>query len=147
MKKKQSYTVIIGCGRVGSGLAGRLSEEGNDVVVVDSDKGAFRKLPASYGGLTIVANASDIQKVIEEEKRNVDTLIAVTDNDNANICAAQMGKKMFHIPRVVARINDDQKAVLLKSMDVDTICPSALSEKEIAHFIDWEDEDYDHETR
>lgn len=138
--KKHTYTMIIGCGRLGSGLAGRLSEEGNDVMIIDADKTAFRKLPASYGGLTMVASATDISKLKSAEIDQVDTLIAVTDNDNANICVAQIGKEIFNIPRVIARIYDNDKDILLKSLQIDTICPAALSEKEIAHFINWEDE-------
>ena len=37
--------VIMGCGRVGSALAARLSEEGNDVTVLDVRADAFRRLP------------------------------------------------------------------------------------------------------
>lgn len=140
MNKKHSYTMIVGCGRLGSGLAGRLSEKGNDVVVIDADKTAFRKLPNSYGGLTMVGSACDLTKLATAEISKVDTLIAVTDNDNANICVAQMGKKLYNIPRVIARIYDDEKEVLLKPLQIDIICPSALSEKEVAHFIGWEGE-------
>ena len=52
-----------------------------------------------------------------------------------NLCAAQMARKLYRIPKVVARIYDDEKAVLLDGMGVDTICPSELSEKEISHYI------------
>ena len=59
----------------------------------------------------------------------------VTDSDCVNICAAQIAKKVFHIPKVVARIYDEEKTSLVKNMGIDTICPAELSEKEIANYI------------
>lgn len=134
-KKIHTYAIIIGCGRLGSGLAGKMSEEGKDVMVIDFDKTAFRKLPASYGGLTMVANATDIEKLKQAEIKQADIVIAVTNNDNTNICAAQIAKKMFGVSRVIARIYDDEKKNLLVPYHIDSICPAALSEKEIAVFM------------
>lgn len=134
-KKTHTYSIIIGCGRLGSGLAGKMSEEGKDVMVIDFDKTAFRKLPASYGGLTMVANATDMEKLNQAEMKQADTVIAVTDNDNINICAAQIAKNTFGVSRVIARIYDDEKKSLLVPYHINCICPAALSEKEIAVFM------------
>lgn len=135
---EKGYTIIVGCGRLGSTIAGKLSDEKKDVIIIDSDKNSFRKLPRSYGGLTMLASATDIDKLLSAGIENAETVIATTDNDNTNICVAQMAKKMFSIPTVVARIYDNEKTVLLKDMNIDTICPCALSEKEIANYIDRE---------
>ena len=62
--------------------------------------------------------------------------IAVTNHDCVNICAAQIAKKLFHIPKVVARIYDEQKIGLVEKMNIDAICPSELSEKEINNYIE-----------
>lgn len=132
---KHTYSIIIGCGRLGSSIAGRLSEEGNDVMVIDSDKAAFRKLPASYGGLTMIANATDMEKLVAAEIKKADTVIVVTDQDNINICAAQIAKIVFGVDKVIARIKDEDKRILLDSKEIDVICPAALSEKEVSYFI------------
>ena len=36
---------------------------------------------------------------------------------------------------IVARIYDEEKIALVKELAIDTICPSELSEKEIANYI------------
>lgn len=52
-KKSVTYRiVIIGCGRLGANLADCLYDEGKEVIVVDKEETAFRKLSSSYGGLT-----------------------------------------------------------------------------------------------
>ena len=44
------HIVILGCGRVGSLLAGELDNQGHSVAVVDQDAKAFRKLGSDFGG-------------------------------------------------------------------------------------------------
>ncbi|MDY2629281.1 MAG: NAD-binding protein [Lachnospiraceae bacterium] len=134
MEGKNDYTVIAGCGRLGASIAGKLSDEKKDVMVLDCDKTAFRKLPCSYGGLTMAASATDLERLTAAELNKATAFIAVTDYDCVNICAAQIAKKVFRIPKVVARIYDEEKIDLVKDMGIDTICPSELSEKEISNY-------------
>ena len=37
---------------------------------------------------------------------------------------------------IVARIYDEEKIALVKELGIDTICPSELSENEIANYIE-----------
>ena len=59
-RKDSGYTVIIGCGRLGASLANAISDKEASVMMVDRDERAFRKLGASYGGLTLAGDATDI---------------------------------------------------------------------------------------
>ena len=101
-------------------------------MIIDRDKTAFRKLPMSFGGLTLVASVTDLERLKAAEIDKATVFIAVTDDDCTNICAAQIAKKVFHIEKVVARIYDEEKIPLVTGMEIDTICPTWLSEKEIA---------------
>ena len=42
------YVVIMGCGRVGSSVAGRLEQSGHDVAVIDINPDAFRRLGPEF---------------------------------------------------------------------------------------------------
>ena len=88
MRKGNGCTVIVGCGRLGASIAGKLSEEKKDVMVLDCDKTAFRKLPYSYGGLTLTASATDMERLTAAGLLDAAVFIAVTDHDCVNICAA-----------------------------------------------------------
>ena len=83
----------------------------------------------------MTAGATEMERLAAADLDKAAAFIAVTDNDCVNICAAQIAKKIFHIPRVVARIYDEEKIDLVKNMGIDTICPSELSEKEISNYI------------
>ena len=132
---EKSYTIIAGSGRLGASIAGKLSEQKRDVMVIDRDKTAFRKLPVSFGGLTLAASVTDLERLKAAEIDKATVFLAVTDDDCTNICAAQIAKKVFHIKKVVARIYDEEKIPLVMGMEIDTICPTRLSEKEISDYI------------
>lgn len=133
--KQEGYTIIAGCGRLGAAIAGRLSGQNQDVLVLDTDKTAFRKLPGSYGGQTAVGSATDMEKLSAVGLDKATTFLAVTDLDCVNICAAQMARTMFHVPKVVARVYDEGKAGLLAGSGIETICLPELAEREVSSFL------------
>ncbi|MGM9946580.1 NAD-binding protein [Floccifex sp.] len=135
-EKGNGCTVIAGCGRLGATIAGKLSEKKKDVVILDCDKTAFRKLPYYYGGLTLTVDATDIEKLKTTDLCSASVFIALTNHDCVNICCAQIAKNVFHIPKVVARIYDEEKIALVNDMGIDVICPGKLSEKEIRNYIE-----------
>lgn len=130
-KKKNSYTVIIGCGRLGANLANTLSNEGENVLVMDTNKNSLRRLASSFGGLSIVGNGTDFNMLKEAQIHQATAVIAVTNDDNTNIMIAQIARDVFHVERVIARLYDPDCETVYQEFGIDTICPSALSAKEI----------------
>ena len=55
-----------------------------------------------------------------------DVLMALTEGDNRNALAAQIGKHLFGIPRVIAKINDPVRAEAYRSLGLETICRTAI---------------------
>ncbi len=129
--KNENYTIIIGCGRLGANLANTLSDSNEDVLIIDKNKEAFRKLSPAFGGLTLNGDATDLDVLQEAQISNATAVIAVTNNDNANILVAQIAREMFHIERVIARLYDPEREYVYREFGIDTICPAVLSVKEI----------------
>ena len=127
--KRHAYTVVVGCGRLGAGIADTLYGEGEDVVVVDKD--SFRKLSSSFGGLSVEGNGMDLDILDSVELKRADTLIAVTDNDNVNIMISQLAKEVFNVRKVIARLSDPQRSCIYQDFGIETICPSVLSERQV----------------
>lgn len=130
-QRNENYTIIIGCGRLGANLANTLSDGGEDVLIIDKNKDAFRKLSPSYGGLSLIGDATDLDVLQEAQISNASAVVAVTNNDNANIMVAQIACEMFHIERVIARLYDPEREYVYREFGIDTICPAVLSVKEI----------------
>lgn len=60
-KKRRSYTIIIGCGRLGANLANTLSDEGEEALILDKNEESFHRLSPSYGGLSVVGDGMDLE--------------------------------------------------------------------------------------
>ena len=129
--KKKDYTVIIGCGRLGANLASALSDEGSDVMIIDRDRDAFRRLSPSYGGLSVVGDGTDLDALRAAEIHKATAVIAVSNRDNTNIMVAQMARELFHVDNVIARLYDPERESVYQEFGIKTICPAVLSAKEI----------------
>ena len=87
--------MIIGCGRVGSVLANRLDEEGHQVVVLDRNQQAFRRLSEKFSGERIVGNGLVEEYVRPTLREKTDILFVMTDKDNINLMIGQRVKRKF----------------------------------------------------
>lgn len=115
------HVVIIGCGRVGSGLATSLSGEGHDVVIIDKSARAFRRLPATFKGRTLIGSGFDRDTLLEAGAEQADALASVTSGDNSNILCARIARETFQIPQVVARIADPRRAEIYLRLGIPTV--------------------------
>jgi trk system potassium uptake protein TrkA len=129
------HIIVVGCGRVGSQLANFLSKEGHDVVVVDLDPKAFRRLGSSFNGITQVGNGFDPEDLKKAGIENADAFAAVTDLDNTNVMAAQVAKTLFKVPRVIARIYNPDRLATMERLGLETICGTTMVAKAIENRI------------
>lgn len=115
------HVVVVGCGRVGSELAGALETQGHTVAIIDKKKEAFRRLPKRFGGYRIVGFGFDRDTLEEAGIRDAGAVAAVTSGDNSNIMAARVARETFEVERVVARIYDPRRAVIYQRLGIPTV--------------------------
>jgi trk system potassium uptake protein TrkA len=115
------HVVVVGCGRVGSELAGTLEKDGHSVAVVDKNGQAFRRLPQGFGGSTVVGFGFDRDHLLEAGIDRAGALAAVTNGDNSNILTARIARENFGIERVVARIYDPRRALIYQRLGIPTV--------------------------
>ncbi|MEO7429821.1 MAG: TrkA family potassium uptake protein [Acidimicrobiales bacterium] len=115
------HVVVVGCGRVGSGLAGILEDGGHTVAVVDKAQKAFRRLPEGFGGRTVLGVGFDRDLLREAGIEEAGALAAVTSGDNSNIMVARTAREVFGLERVVARIYDPRRAAIYEKLGIPTI--------------------------
>ncbi|MBM3245959.1 MAG: TrkA family potassium uptake protein [Candidatus Omnitrophica bacterium] len=120
------YVIIVGCGRVGSELAKLLSNEGHNVVVIDKSQASFERLGGAFNGLTLVGNGFDLSLLKQAGIEKADSFCAVTNGDNTNLVSAQAAKKIFKVPKVIARVYDPQRAHIYAALGLDIISGTIL---------------------
>lgn len=127
MSKKQLFIVIIGCGRLGSFLANRLSRDGQSVVILDIDKSKFENLSAEFSGFRIEGDAIESAVLKQAKIDKADALIAATREDNINLMIAQIAKRIYKVPKVMARIFDLKREEIFRQLGIETICPTSIA--------------------
>ncbi|HEX3468652.1 MAG TPA: TrkA family potassium uptake protein [Candidatus Elarobacter sp.] len=118
--------LIVGCGRVGSTLAKLLVADKHDVVVVDENPAAFKRLGNRFGGQVEVGTGIDYDVLKRAGADRADGFVAVTDGDNRNVMAALIAQKMFRIPKIVARIYDPPRGQLYRELGIETFSPTTI---------------------
>lgn len=115
------HIVIVGCGRVGSGLAVRLSDLGHSIAIIDRVPRAFRRLPSEWRGKTVVGSGFNRDDLDTAGAREADGLAAVTSGDNSNILSARIAREHYGIANVVARIYDPRRAEIYQRLGIPTV--------------------------
>ena len=112
--------VIVGAGAVGSSLAERLSGEGQDVVIIEADRKKAAEVQETHDALVITGNGASHSVLSEAVVEKSDLLIAVSNNDGANILACHIAKGLG-VKRTVARVEDPSLHEGLETLGVDVV--------------------------
>ncbi|HEV8715835.1 MAG TPA: TrkA family potassium uptake protein [Candidatus Binatia bacterium] len=127
--------IIIGCGRVGVGLARTLSQRGHAVTVVDKDPLAVTGIGAAFTGQTLIGSGFDREVLLQAGIERTDGLAAVTGSDEANAVIARLARQVFRVPRVIARLYDPRKAEVYRRLGLQTINPVTWGIHRIAELL------------
>jgi trk system potassium uptake protein TrkA len=127
--------VIIGCGRVGAGLASQLADDGHEVVILDQSTEAFRRLAPTFPGKALRGDGTDESTLRRAGAEGADWFLALTNGDNRNILAAQLASRTFGIPNVVCKINDPVRAQAYATLGVNTVDRTMMMMDSIGRFM------------
>lgn len=128
--------IIAGAGEVGTHLAKMLSNEDQDIILIDSDQRRLDIIDANYNLMTWNGSASSLETMRDMGISSTDLYIAVTPYETRNITACAIAKKLG-AAKTVARIDnaeflDEDNRKVLKEIGADTlIYPEHLAAGEI----------------
>ena len=130
------HVIVVGCGRVGTGLATDLDAAGHSVVVIDRNPDAFRRLPDGFGGSTAVGVGFDRDLLVSAGIERAGAVAAVTSGDNSNIVVARVARETFEVEHVVARIYDPARARIYQRLGIATVATSRWTVDQVMRRID-----------
>ena len=96
--------IIIGAGEVGYHIASRLTLENKDVLVIDKDSTAIRRVADNIDVQTIIGSGSSPLVLEEAGIKEAEILLAVTDSDEANLVACLVANMLSPSTKKLARI-------------------------------------------
>ena len=122
---------------MGTHLARMLSNDHQDVVLIDADESRLHRLSGDLDIMALVRQPSSIQGLQDAEVNHADLFIAVTPNESENLTCAMLAKQLG-AKKSVARVDNyeymkPENQELFKRMGVESlIYPELLAAEDIA---------------
>ena len=127
--------MVVGCGRVGAGVAARLARAGHDVTILDTATRAFDRLPPDFGGRAIRGDGTDEDVLRRAGLAGSDVFMALTEGDNRNVVMAQLARETFVVPQVIAKVNDPLRAEAFAALGLATLCRTNILEDALLSYL------------
>jgi trk system potassium uptake protein TrkA len=98
--------IIVGAGEVGFHIASHLALENKDVVLIDKDPDAIRKVSDSLDVQVITGSGSSPVVLEEAGIKEAEIILAVTDSDETNLVACLVADIISPLTKKLARIRN-----------------------------------------
>ena len=140
MPKKSANILLLGLGGVGYHLAKRLTHEGHALTAIETDPDLIKRADGEIDARLIRGDGMSFDSWEEAGARDMDYLIAVTDNDAVNIFASLLADRCG-IPQKIARVRSLdvlKPGALMTAADLKldlVIRPEELAAQEIARLL------------
>ena len=100
--------VIFGAGQVGYSVAVALSDEENDVTLIDRNEVVLGQKVQHLDIKTIHGNATDPNTLDAADIEDAELVLAVTDQDDTNILVCQLAYMLGNTPQLIARLRNPE---------------------------------------
>ncbi len=100
--------IIIGAGEVGFNIAQKLSEEGQDVVLIDSDPEKINRIIDELDIQALLGSGTSPKVLNESGIDEADLLVAATNSDEVNIISCLLAQNLNKYLLKIARIRNHE---------------------------------------
>ena len=114
------YVVIVGAGQIGTPLIEMATREGNEVVLIESDRERADDAASEYDCFVINDDATVKETLHDAGAADADALISTTDRDATNIMICLLANEI-KIPTVVSVVHDPDHMNVFRQIGVHTI--------------------------
>lgn len=128
------FVLIVGCGRVGSGLARSMLAQGHTVSCLDRDPESHARLELESeltweesGGSFTVGAALETRALEAAGIERADVFVAATNGDNTNIVISQIAERRYRVTNVIARILDPWRAKWYRERGLEIVSPTGIA--------------------
>lgn len=113
--------IIVGGGKVGFYLAKTLRGQGHETTIIEQDKERCRSC-ANLLDVTVCSGDGTSQNTLRAAgAEDSDVVVAVMGQDENNLICCQTAKKIFHVRKTIAKVNNPNNVEALRSLGVDTV--------------------------
>lgn len=131
--------ILVGCGKVGDALAHKLTREGHNLTVIDTNAEKIQYITDKLDVMGVLGNGSSIAVLEEAGLDSADVFIAVTGSDELNLLCCMFAKKAGQC-RAVARVRNPlyskELEFIRQQLGISTIInPELATAREISRLL------------
>ncbi len=133
--EESRYILVAGGGKVGVNLARALTESGHEVALIEQDSSRAAALTNKLDCQVYIGDSSTHDVLEEAGAGRARVFVAATGSDQDNLIACQVAKKVFGVPKTIARASNPKNEPVMTRLGVDsTVSSTAI----IQHVIERE---------
>lgn len=129
--------IIVGCGKLGSGLALNLIKKGHKVTIIDTNEEAFELLGKNFTGEKIVGVGFDREILEKAQIQKADAIVACSKNDDANALIGRISRNVYKVPRVISRLYDPRSAQIYNTLGIQTISTTTWGVNRVTEMLSY----------
>lgn len=122
-EQRRRGIIVVGKDQITELLVTRLSATERDLVVISADQSLVDKVQRR-GVSALLGAPSDAELLRQAGAATAEALVILENNDEITLQACQLAKNEFHIPLLVARVNDVEYVSDLRELGVRVVQPS-----------------------
>lgn len=131
--------IIVGCGKVGYAIAGQLTQEKHDIVMVDNEVAHLSRADSTMDVMCVHGSGASISVLMDAGVRSADLVIAVTGVDDTNMVCCLIAKSLG-ARHTVARVRNTEYRqdadILKREIGLDMVInPDLAAAQEIARIL------------
>ncbi|HSO76497.1 MAG TPA: NAD-binding protein [Blastocatellia bacterium] len=126
------YILVAGGGKVGVNLARELYEGGHEVAMIERDGARAIALSSKLGCPVFVGDSSTHDVLEKAGAARARVFVAATGSDQDNLIACQVAKKVFGVPKTIARASNPKNEAVMARLGIDsTVSSTAIIQQVI----------------
>lgn len=124
------YVLVVGGGKVGTSLAKTLAVKGFDAALVEKDEIIAQRIAEQVEHVLLISgDGCDPARLEDAGIARAQVVAAVTGDDEDNLIICQLARDTFHVPRVIARVNNPRNEATFQKLGIDTVSSTSIISK------------------
>jgi trk system potassium uptake protein TrkA len=118
------YIIIAGGGKVGYYLTKTLVNEGYEILLIEKSPKKVAVYAERFGSVVMEGDAAELSTLEAAGAARADVVVAVTGDDEDNLVICQTAKRLFNVPRTIARVNNPKNEEIFRRLGIDVTVSS-----------------------
>ena len=118
------YIIVVGGGKVGYYLAKTLVNEGYEILLIERNPKKVLVYAERFGSVVMEGDGAELATLEAAGTARADVIVAVTGDDEDNLVICQTAKRLFNVPRTIARVNNPKNEEIFRKLGIDVTVSS-----------------------